>query len=40
MEQLEREGIVGPARGSKPREVLIERDHLKGEKKNNKDEYS
>jgi len=40
MEQLEREGIVGPARGSKPREVLIERDHIKGEKKNNKDEYS
>ncbi|MBC7188788.1 DNA translocase FtsK 4TM domain-containing protein, partial [Candidatus Aerophobetes bacterium] len=25
MEQLEKEGIVGPARGSKPREVLVER---------------
>jgi S-DNA-T family DNA segregation ATPase FtsK/SpoIIIE len=34
MEQLEKEGIVGPPRGSKPREVLIEK------RDSGKDEYS
>jgi len=35
MEQLEKEGIVGPPRGSKPREVLLERKHLEKEDYNN-----
>jgi len=40
MEQLEKEGIVGPPRGSKPREVLIEKRAFREEKDNDKDEYS
>ncbi|MCD6574403.1 DNA translocase FtsK [Candidatus Aerophobetes bacterium] len=39
MEQLEKEGVVGPARGSKPREVLIERKTIQ-EKRGSKDEFS
>jgi len=39
MEQLEKEGIVGPSRGSKPREVLVERKSL-GKEKDSKDERS
>lgn len=40
MEQLEKEGIVGPQRGSKPREVLIEKNSSRGEKESSTDEYS
>ncbi|MBE0478235.1 DNA translocase FtsK [Candidatus Aerophobetes bacterium] len=43
MEQLEKEGLVGPLRGSKPREVLVERKPDRGgkeEKKDTTDEYS
>lgn len=39
MEQLEREGVVGPARGSKPREVLLEGKPPRKGKKDNKNEY-
>ena len=40
MEQLEDEGIVGPARGSKAREVIVERELSKDEKKDVENEYS
>ena len=40
MEQLEEEGIVGPARGSKAREVVVERELSKDEKKNSENEHS
>ena len=40
MEELEKEGVVGPARGSKSREVLVERKSSRGEKGDGVDEYS
>jgi len=40
MEQLEKDGIVGPPRGSKPREVLIEKGSIQTDRKIKKDEHS
>lgn len=40
MEQLEKGGVVGPARGSKPREVLMEKKSAGGDKKDKTDEHS